>query len=632
MIRILSGLFLLTFAVQPLSAQKLTILHTNDMHSRLMGYGPEADYTPLTVHDDQTVGGFARIATIISDYKNRVPGSLMVVDAGDFSMGTIFHTVEAETGFQLRLMKKMGYDLAAIGNHEFDFGIDMLAKMLAKSAEQEIPGMLLSNISFNPDSTGDDALENLYKTGVLKTWRTLNRNGLKIGFFSLIGIEAGRVAPYVRPAVFSDRIGKAREMVKFLRESEKADVVICLSHCGLLFDTKKGWIGEDVEMAKEVPGLDLIISGHSHTSLDKPLIVNNIPIVQAGGEGRYVGKLEIEKTPQGLVLHSGELIPVNDGVPGDPGIQRMILDQQHLISKKLFEPYGFRVDKPVVETSFDLNFSEQSCLENSNLGPFLADAIWGYLREVYPTDVVLVTAGLTRDEIIRGQTGKQLPADLFRIFPLGLGTFDKAPGYSMAQIFVTGAELKTILDVMLYSGAKSSGTYVYWSGIRFKYNTLRMPLDRVYDIELGNDKDGYEAIRISKDDNDCYSIASNIYVLEFFGLIKEVTKGILTVVPKDGECKPIAGFKQSIMDMDPNQPGIQEIKEWVAVMKYAASLPDTNGNGIPDIPEKYREVKTSAEKSASLNPVKLFRATNGITVVPAVLEVGIAAGILLLIL
>ncbi len=630
--RILSGLLLLALALQPLAAQKLTILHTNDMHSRLMGYGPEADYTPLTVNDDKTVGGFARIATIISDYKSRNAASLLVLDAGDFSMGTIFHTVEAETGFQLQLMKQLGYDVAAIGNHEFDFGVEMLAKMLAKSAERDIPDMLLSNIRFNPDSTGDDALENLYKTGVLKTWRTLERNGLKIGLFSLMGIEAAQVAPYVKPAAFTDRIEKAREMVKFLRENEKADVVICLSHCGLVFNAKKGWMGEDVDLAKAVPGIDLIISGHSHTSLTKPLVVNNIPIVQAGGEGRYVGKLEIEKTAAGVVLLSGELIPVNDEIQGDPAIHRMILDQQKLIGKKLFEPYGFKVDKPVVETAFDLNFSEQSCLENSNLGPFLADAIWEYLREVNTTDVVLVTAGLTRDEIIRGQDGKQLPADLFRIFPLGLGTTDKAPGYSMAKIFVTGAELKTILDVMLFSGASSSGTYAYWSGIRFKYNTLRMPLDRVYDIELGNDRDGYEAIRISNDASDCYSIASNIYVLQFFGLIKEVTKGILKVVPKDGECKPIPDFNHAIMDMNPDQPGIQEIKEWVAVMKYAGSLPDTNGNGIPDIPEKYRQVINSGEKSASINPVKLFRATNGITVVPAVLEVGIAAGILLLIL
>jgi 5'-nucleotidase/UDP-sugar diphosphatase len=616
-----------------LTGQRLTILHTNDLHSRLWGFGPEADYTPLSINDDQTIGGFARIASVISEYRNKQEGSLLVLDAGDFLMGTIFHTAEAKTGFQLRLMKRMGYDMVSLGNHEFDFGPQEAAKIISKSAEEPIPGLLLSNISFDSTKTEDDGLEALYASGVIKPYRILNKNGMKIGFFALIGVDAASVAPLAKPAGFSDRIIAAKKIVRILKEEEKVDLVICLSHSGLVFDPEKDWQGDDVELAQQVPGIDVIISGHTHTSLSKPLIVNNIPIVQAGGEGRYVGKLEIEKTPGGVKVLSGELIAVDDRIPGDPAIQRLIEDQQRMIGSDLFSGYGFDINKPVLETSFDVRFNQSTNLETSTLGPFLADALYDYARRIdqKPTDVVLVTAGLTRDEILKGKTGKQLPADLFRILPLGMGVNDGSAGYSMSKIFVTGRELKNILDVMLLAKNMSSDYYGYWSGVRYKVNPLRLPLDRVYQIELGNDKDGYRKIRLNKDKSNLYGMVTNAYVMEFFGIIKSMTKGILKVVPKFADGTPIPDFKLALIDRDPVQPGIQEAKEWAGLLTYASTLPDLNGNGIPDMPLKYQQVIVSCESKKSINPVLCFKGTNGINVVPALLIAAILAGTALII-
>src|SRR6056300_1559069 len=110
-------LLLVTFS----QAQKITILHTNDMHSRLLGFAPSSEYTPFSLNDDNTRGGFARLAHLIKEKEAQNPEGTLVLDAGDFLMGTLFHTLETKKGFQLRLMKEMGYDLAAIGNHEFDF-------------------------------------------------------------------------------------------------------------------------------------------------------------------------------------------------------------------------------------------------------------------------------------------------------------------------------------------------------------------------------------------------------------------------------------------------------------------------------------------------------------------------------
>jgi 5'-nucleotidase len=618
-------------SVAPLSGQKLTILHTNDLHSRLWGFGPESEYTPLTINDDHTIGGFARIATILAEYRHRQPESLLVVDAGDFLMGTIFHTMEAQSGFQLQLMKTMGYDLVAIGNHEFDMGSRHLARIISRSAEDPIPGLVLSNIRFDPENPEDDALEALFTNGLIMPYRIIERENLRIGVFALMGVEAAHVAPYAAPATFTDRIEKARTLTQLLRQEEKVDLVLCLSHSGLSFDPKKGWAGEDVELATQVPGIDVIVSGHSHTRLSKPIEVNNTIIVQAGSEGRFVGKLVIEKTPKGVVLVSDDLIPVNDQIPGDPMIQRMVADQQEKIGAELFSGYGFSAGKPILETSFDLAFNEQTNLETSNLGPFLADALYHYARVIdpSPTHVTLVTAGLTRDEILAGTTGIQLPSDLFRVFPLGKGVGDDLPGYSMSKVFVTGRELKNILEVMLLAPRISSGNYPYWSGIRFRYNTARVPLDQVFEVEVGNDEEGYELIPLTKDESRLYSVVTNAYVLEFFGLIKDITKGILKVVPKHADGRVMEDLKLGLIDRDPSAPGIQEAKEWAGLMTFASQLPDLNGNGIPNVPEKYREVIRRSEQVKSINPATYFKGTNGVNVIPAAL-VTIGAGIILL--
>ncbi len=619
---------ILLLVIQSAPAQKLTILQTKDMHSRLWGFGPEEDYSPLTTNDDQTIGGFARIASILSEYQNKQKESTLIVDAGDFLMGTIFQTAEAKTGFQLRLMKKMGYDMVSLGNHEFDFGTQELAKILGKSAEESIPGLILSNISFNSADPKDDSLEALFRMGVIKPYRVLVRNGLKIGFFGLMGVDAASVTPNVKPAAFTDHLVAAAEMVAILKNNEKVDLVICLSHSGLTFNPKDGWIGEDVELARKVPGIDVIISGHTHTSLANPLIINNVPIVQAGSEGRYVGKLEIEKTSEGVKVISGELIPVDDRIPGDPQIQRLIVDQQELIGADLFAAYNFNVDKPVIETSFPVNFNSQTNLETSTLGPFLADALYSYARQVdrNPTDVVMISAGLVRDEIFPGKTGKQLPADLFRILPLGLSDVDGTVGYSMCKTFVTGRELKNILEAMLIAKNKSSDYYPYWSGIRYKVNRLRMPLDRVYEVELGNDQEGYHKIDLNKDPSRLYGVVTNSYVMKFFGVIKSSTMGLLKVVPKLADGTPVTDFNLTRIDKDPLTPGVQEAKEWAGLLTFASEQPDLNQNGIPDIPEKYRKVQYSSTEKSSLNPVLCFRGTNGINVVPAILVAGLLAG------
>jgi 5'-nucleotidase/UDP-sugar diphosphatase len=286
----LSILLMLSISIAAQNEREIVILHTNDLHSHLTGYAPESAYTPLSVNDDKTTGGFARIAAIIKDEKNKNSGTTLVLDAGDFLMGTLFQGLETKTGFQLRLMKTMGYDAVCIGNHEFDYGPEKLAEILSSSVRGgEIPPVLLSNAVFDKEKPEDDALENLFNTGVVGRKYILERDNLKIGFFSLLGKVAVEDAAFAPPVTFSKQIPVAKKMVKELR-AEDCDIIICLSHSGVCKDRNNNWDGEDVELAKKVKGIDVVISGHTHTKLDKPIIVNGVPVVQTGAYGQYVGK------------------------------------------------------------------------------------------------------------------------------------------------------------------------------------------------------------------------------------------------------------------------------------------------------------------------------------------------------
>lgn len=280
---LLSLLFLsITGLMSGQTEKKIVILHTNDLHSRLNGFTPEAEYTPSSPGDDETRGGFARIAAILRSEKRDNSGTTLTVDAGDFLMGTLFHSLELKTGFQLRLMKQMGYDVVCLGNHEFDFGPSKIAGIISTSlGKGEIPPLLLSNAILDADDQGDDELEKLYDSMTVLRKLILERDGLRIGFFSLLGRDAVDVAPLAKPLRFAKQTSFARKMVREL-ERDGCDLVICLSHSGVSKDKKGKWKGEDVRLAKKVRGIDVIISGHSHSAITDPLIIKGVPIVQTG--------------------------------------------------------------------------------------------------------------------------------------------------------------------------------------------------------------------------------------------------------------------------------------------------------------------------------------------------------------
>ena len=579
-------LFLLLLNLQAQTAQKIVILHTNDIHSRLIGYAPESNYTPLTLNDDKTIGGFARIATIIENEVKSNSGTTLVIDAGDFLMGTLFQELEPTTGFQLRLMKTMGYDVVCIGNHEFDFGDEKLADMVSSAAKGgEIPPVLLGNAVFDKKASGDDAIEQLFSSGTMGRKYIMEKNGLKIGFFSLMGKVADENAAYAPPLKFSNQVRSARKLVGEL-ENEKCDIIICLSHSGVGLDKKGEWAGEDVELAKKVRGIDIIISGHTHTKLEKPIMVNGIPVVQAGEYGQYVGKLELTYDKGTVTVDNYSLLPVDDRTAGDPRINQLIEDQKKLVNNEILKPIGMDYSKPVAESGFLLECNEMGDIKGSNLGPLVADAIHSYLNNHTRNgiDVSMVAVGVIRDKIVPGM---QSAPDIFRIMSMGEGK-DNIPGYPLSRIYITGKELKSVLEILQMASKSVPDNYCYYSGIRVEYDPKGGLLNKIRKIEIIDRIGKIRDVDFSKKNKALYSVAANSYMLEFVGIIKKMSFGLINVVPKDASGGKITDMKTAVIDMDETKDGVQEGKEWLAIMEYLSSMKDTNGNGIPDVDEKYR--------------------------------------------
>ena len=578
------------------SERRLVLLYTNDMHSRLTGFGPESYYTPLTTNDDSTTGGFARIATIIKEEKERNGERTLVLDAGDFLMGTLFQHLEPKSGFQLPLMRKMGYDVVCIGNHEFDYGPGKLAEIVTSSSKNgELPVILLGNAVFSDKDSNDDSLEELYKSEKILRKFILTRNGIKTGFFSLMGKVADDNAAYATPVTFSKQIPFAKRMVKELR-NEGCELIICLSHSGIDPDKKGGWTGEDVELARKVKGIDVIISGHTHTLLDKPLIVNGIPIVQAGDYGRYVGRLSLKLEGGKVTIDSSSLYKVDDKIQGDPFINASIDKQKKAVADDILRPIGMEYEKSIAETDFTLTCDEQGDVENSNLGPLVADAIHSYVNNhtAAGTDVSMVAVGIIREKILRGI---QTAPDIFRVMSMGTGN-DNVPGYPLSRVYMTGKELKSMLEILNIAWKSTPGNYCYYSGIKVSVDSDGGLLKKIKKIEIAGKDGALMNVDFSKKKEKLYSVTASSYLLQYIGIIKKKSFGLINVVPKDFSGMKIVDMKNAVIDFDDNKNGIQEGKEWVALVEYLRSMQDTNGNGIPDIAGKYR------------NPVKSFSQVN----------------------
>ena len=596
-----------------------TILHTNDMHASFIGMGPASDYTPFTLNDDTTRGGYARLAGLIAKRKaaRNPQGPVLVLDAGDYSMGTAFSAATRETGGELRLMGKMGYDATTFGNHEFDLGPAGLGKSIGAAVKAgRIPAVLAANTSFSGrDATLAD-LQHLAKEGVIRRYLVIERAGIRFGIFGSLGKEA-MIYTNGGATTFADPTESAREAVKILREKEKVDVVVALSHGGVVKGKDGRYTeGEDVLLARDVPGIDVVISGHSHTEMQEATIVNGrTAVVQAGKESRNLGELVVTLDNGKLTVESCQLHPIDDTIAGDRAIADEIEQLKKSVTAAAFASRGYRVDQPLAIAPRDL----PNTYSDIAAGTLLANLVTDSFREATKADIGFTANGMMRAGLSRGKTGVQTVYDIFAVAPLGSGVVDPTPGSTLVTGYFTGQDLKNLLEFLLVDNPAHPGEYFpRASGMKFRYDLSRPKFDVVTAIELGDLDRGYQAIDISGKDGPLYSLTCPLMLGPIIVAIPKYTKGKLALVPKKKDGTPLTSRVDALEMPRENSgyllppPGTtdassvatetgknagREIKEWQAIMDHLRSLPVKGKGELPMIPvdERASEVRAIKE-------------------------------------
>lgn len=541
-LRVLCALALACGGSRP--PRKLVLLHTNDEHSHLLGFGPEADdfartyLAAVPAAGAALRGGASRRAVVLNaerDAARAAGADTLTVSAGDNMMGTLMQIAATTASPDFRVMKMLGYDVTTLGNHEFDYGPAGLAAAVAaaKASAEGMPQIVASNIHFS-GTAGDAALQALFDETGTDASRPIHRkllvvtpNGLRVGFVGIMGADAAAVAPLKAPTTFSiaqgttddNRLASLAQIftdlqpfVDSLRRDDKADLVVALSHSGA--DLTSPDKSEDFAIARGVSGIDVIVSGHTHTEVPATLIVNErngrqVLVQQAGRFGDNLGRISLSVGEGGRVSFDragSALIKIDDtrpasdtaintfvgGViqaleqapiaPGKPSFLGYTLGEMLQAPPPAATGTGTLYSYPVAGLDYDVDNSGR--FQETELLVLAADAQLAAANEIKPTQLAVEASGVLR--VSRLETAKQAPfagklgfGDVFRAVPLGASPATGTPGYPLCRFGIWLAEVKAAFEVsagFAYTGGHDD-LFIVPAGFRFQYDTARAPFN-----------------------------------------------------------------------------------------------------------------------------------------------------------
>ena len=604
--------------------KSVDVMFLHDTHSLLNVFA--------TVEDgkSQVLGGFAKIKTLINEQKEKNPETLLL-DAGDFSMGTLIQVVYEEEASEIRMLGDLGMEVTTLGNHEFDYKAKGLANMLnnAVASGDELPAMVVCNVDWESmESAGftDDQqmLYDAFENYDVQDYIVVEKDGVEIAITGVFGEDCLDCVPNCR-LVFENPVEAVKETVEEIQANEDVDMIVCVSHSGTWEDEEKS---EDEILAKSVPELDLIISGHTHTKLDEPIVHGDTYIVSAAEYGKYLGSLTMnQKTDGRWELSDYELITVDTSIEPDEATQDKVDALMDMVDSKYLEQFGYTKDQILCTNEIDFaSCSDTSELHTElNLGSIMADAytyaVEHYADDKTTVDMAVVPSGTIRDTYAKGNITTE---NVFNSFSLGIGA-DGIPGYPLISIYLTGEELKMAAEIDASISDLMTTARLYTDGLYWAYNPNRMILNKVTDVYLC---DGNEQ-RVELEDDKLYRVVTDFYTSQMLGGVTDLSYGLLSIVPKFADGTPIENYEDAIIMADG-----QELKAWTAIAKYMESFEDTDGDGIGNVPAKYdtQEGRKVVEDSKNIidllkNPNKFFFMILGVVVVLVAVLVLIVFGI-----
>ena len=581
-----AGLPLTASAASTSPVYESTILFTHDTHDHFL---------PMPDEEGGEYGGYTRLATLLKQEREAHPDAL-TLDAGDFSMGSLFQTIYATHAPELQALGAMGYDVTTLGNHEFDYRAQGLAGMLNAAVDSGSPLPAIVQANYKPPESDTTSWEAWERYGI-QDYIILERGGISYGIFGLMGEEADSNAP-MSGMEFEPTVEAAQRTVAAiqaeLEQSSNPSLIICLSHSG----TDGKGKGEDYELAKAVDGIDLIISGHTHTVLEEPLQVGDTLIVSAGEYTSYLGSLTLSWSEDGQkTIQDYRLIPVDETVAADPGMEQLTNRFQPLVESEYLAQYGLKFNQVLATTEFSFTPISQFATEQreDTLGNLIADSYIYAVQQAEGENYVPVDFAVVASGVIRGSfaAGEITTSDAFNVSSLGSGA-DGTPGYPLISVWITGKELKDAFEVDASVTPIMSAAQLYGSGMTWTWNPHRIIFNKVNScaqvlpdgttVPLENDK--------------LYRVVTGLYSGQMLGTVNSQSFGILTITPKDANDNVITNFEDHII----YNPDGSEVKEWYALASYLQSM------GTVDA--RYSAPEGRKVEERSWNPISLLKGLN----------------------
>lgn len=605
------------------TGKQIEIMFLHDTHSHLDSF--------LTLEDGEvaTVGGFSQIKTLINEIKDKNPNAL-VLDAGDFSMGTLVQTIYDSEAAELRMLGALGCEVTTLGNHEFDYRSTGLAGTLnaAKKSGEPVPAMVLCNIDWEAmEAEGlteeQQLLKDAFESYGLQDYIVLDKGDVRIAVFGVFGVDSLACAPTCA-LKFRDASEAAAETVAEIRSNENVDMIVCVSHSGTNENESKS---EDEILAKNVPEIDLIISGHTHTTLTEPIQHGDTYIVSCGEYGKNLGTLSMTRKEDGRwIIDSYNLIPVTPEIASDEPTQEKIDSFMEIVDSVYLSSFGYTRDQVLAQN--DVVFSNSSDLydihTDHNLGNILSDAFLYSVSNAdtgddNPVDFAIVPSGCVRDTLPKGDITVE---DVFNAYSLGIGS-DGIPGYPLISVYLTGKEIRTVTEIDASVSDLMPAARLYISGMNFSFNPHRIILNRTTDCYIP----GSDGSRIEIQDDKLYRVVCDLYSGQMLGAVTDISYGLLSIQPKFADGTPIGNIEDAIIISDG-----QEIKAWAAIAEYLDCLEDTDGDGIANVPSFYGEFQGRKVVEDSTNLFDLIKNPNKYAVMIVLAVMVVLAIIILLVI
>ncbi|WP_298031842.1 bifunctional UDP-sugar hydrolase/5'-nucleotidase [uncultured Dysosmobacter sp.] len=520
-------------------APPLTILFTHDTHDH---FYPDA----------AGKGGYSRLSALLDEQRAEAASAgraVVTVDGGDFSMGSLFQTIYASSAPELRALGAMGYDVTTLGNHEFDYRQRGLAEMLrtARACGDPLPALVQANYTTPLDAEAGQDLIQAMADYPVTDYVVLERQGLRIAVFGLLGLDAHDCAPMSGMA-YQPIEAAARRVVAEIEAREQADYIICLSHSG----TEDGK-GEDYALAKAVDGIDVIISGHTHSTTLEPIQVNDTLIVSCGEYTQNLGVLTVSQTDGIVALADYRLLPIDRSSPSDPELEALTEAFQAEVDGSYLAAYGLAYDQVLCQASSDFTTPET--------GELIGDAYTAAIRRLEgpdapPVDFAVAPAGVIRDVLRQGGV---TTANAFDILSLGSGA-DGTPGYPLVSVYLTGSDLKNAFEVDASISGLMPAAALYGAGMTWTWNPHRMFLDRVTGCAQLLPDGGTAEIQPDR----LYRVVADLYSGQMLGAVESQSMGLLSVTPRDEAGAPVTDLEDCIVKDD----GGGEVKAWYALASY----------------------------------------------------------------